>query len=71
MSAIPSSYSLIRDIDDARKKANAALAAQYEVGRKQGVRETWVLMGAIGMCCFVGGAVFVAFFSHIVLRALA
>lgn len=68
---LPSSYGLIRDIDNARKATNAALAAQYEVGRKRGRAEAWLLMGAIGMCCFVGGGVFVAAFSHLVIGALA
>lgn len=70
MSAIPSSFPVHRSLDELQTATSKALAQQYTVGYRRGKFEAWLCMGALGMCCFLAGAVFVVAFSKLVLGAM-
>lgn len=68
--AVPTTFPIVRNIDDAKAKTNAALAAQYKVGWRAGWNAAWLWIGAACMCSFVGGAVFAAGITALVSAVL-
>lgn len=68
---VPSIFPVVRRMDETQNAANIALAAQYKVGYRAGWREAWLCIGVVGMCCFVGGAVFAAGVTALVSAVLS
>lgn len=68
---MPSVIPLFGDLHEVQTRTAKALVAQFEAGYTCGKREAWVHMGLLGMCCFIGGGVFVAAWEWLVVRALS
>lgn len=74
MNAIPTNFPIVRDMHELKRATSDALVAQYKVGwaecaRTMRLRYT-ALMAVFCPACFVGGAVFAAALTYLVVGSL-